>query len=83
WTTSDPLPTSPHQLADDALARPTGQRLEVLRLLAAGMTDEAIARKIGVSTRTIRRQTSEIMDQLDAGSRFQAGILAARLGWVD
>ncbi len=83
WTTSDPPPTSTHQIADDALARPIGQQLEILRLLAAGMTDEAIARKIGVSTRTIRRQTSEIMDQLDAGSRFQAGILASRLGWVD
>ncbi|CAO5158745.1 putative Helix-turn-helix domain-containing protein [Frankia sp. AiPs1] len=83
WTVSDPLSTSSLHKVDGAPSKPVGQRMEILRLLALGMSDDAIARKIGVSTRTIRRQTAEILLQLGAGSRFRAGLLAGRLGWVD
>ncbi|MGW6919033.1 helix-turn-helix domain-containing protein [Kitasatospora sp. NPDC054939] len=56
------------------------RRQEVLRLLAAGLTDAAIGRKLEVSERTVRRLVAELTADLGAESRFQAGVQAARLG---
>lgn len=55
---------------------------EVLLVLAEGLTDEAAARRLGVSDRTIRRRVSAVMDLLGASSRFQAGVKAVRGGWI-
>ncbi|MDP9850000.1 helix-turn-helix transcriptional regulator [Streptosporangium lutulentum] len=60
----------------------SGQEREVLRLLSTGHTDEAVARKLDISVRTLRRITAELMERLDARSRFQAGYLAADRGWI-
>jgi DNA-binding NarL/FixJ family response regulator len=51
------------------------------RLLAAGMKDEAVARHLGVSMRTLRRRVSDLQERLGAASRFQLGMAggAARL----
>jgi DNA-binding CsgD family transcriptional regulator len=51
---------------------------DVLFLLAAGATDQAIARHLGVSDRTAHRRVRALMDSLGARTRFQAGIQAAR-----
>lgn len=53
----------------------------VLTMLTAGWKDDAIARELGVSVRTVRRRVGRILDVLQASSRFQAGIAAARRGW--
>ncbi|MEU9210003.1 LuxR C-terminal-related transcriptional regulator [Streptomyces sp. NPDC048415] len=63
--------------------RPTGRHRELVRMLAGGLTDEAMARKLGVSERTVRRLVSELTERLGAASRFQAGVCAVRLGWLD
>ncbi|MER7753014.1 helix-turn-helix transcriptional regulator [Kitasatospora sp. NPDC097643] len=60
----------------------TDRQLTVLRLLAAGLTDAAIARKLELSERTVRRLVAELTAGLGAESRFQAGVHAARLGWI-
>jgi DNA-binding NarL/FixJ family response regulator len=54
----------------------------VLRMLAAGMRDQAIARQPGVSRRTAARRTERILELVDASSRFQAGTQAARRGRI-
>ncbi|MFE1872676.1 helix-turn-helix domain-containing protein [Streptomyces sp. NPDC059496] len=53
-----------------------------LGMLAEGLTDEAIAKRLGVSPRTARRIAAELMDRLDARSRFQAGVHAVQDGWL-
>lgn len=53
----------------------------LLKLLATGMKDEAIARHLGISGRTLRRRIAQVQEQLGASSRFQAGLQAARRGW--
>ncbi|MGW0394998.1 hypothetical protein ACWDYJ_29810 [Streptomyces sp. NPDC003042] len=45
--------------------------------LASGAKDEVIARRLGMSLRTCRRHIAELMDELGADSRFQAGYLLA------
>lgn len=52
-------------------------------MLASGMKDEKIARGLGVSLRTVSRMLSELMQEMGATSRFEAGVRAHRLGWVD
>ena len=58
----------------------TPEAREILRALGAGLTDEAAARRLGVSLRTYRRRVAELMATLDADSRFQAGVRAGELG---
>jgi DNA-binding NarL/FixJ family response regulator len=58
----------------------TPQARAILRMLGAGLTDEAAARQLGTSLRTYQRRVAELMAALDAGSRFQAGVRASELG---
>ncbi|QUQ70456.1 helix-turn-helix transcriptional regulator [Kutzneria sp. CA-103260] len=53
---------------------------EVAAMLGSGLTDEASARKLGLSLRTYRRRVAELMELLEADSRFQAGLRARDLG---
>ena len=53
---------------------------EVLALLVHGLKDEAIARHLNLSVRTVRRHISAVMDFVDAPTRFAAGAAAQRLG---
>ena len=54
----------------------------ILSLLAGGASDATIARQTGVSQRTVERRVRALMDQLGAGTRFQAGVQAARRGLI-
>jgi len=54
----------------------------VLALLAAGMKDRAIARRLGVCERTVGRRVAALCRDLGAVTRFQAGAEAARRGWI-
>ncbi|MFF5230562.1 LuxR C-terminal-related transcriptional regulator [Dactylosporangium sp. NPDC000521] len=60
----------------------TPQERELLRLLGQGHTDESAAKRLGVSQRTCRRMMADLMERLNARSRFEAGLLAARAGWL-
>jgi DNA-binding NarL/FixJ family response regulator len=53
---------------------------EVAQMLGTGLTDEAAARRLGLSLRTYRRRVAELMELLAADSRFQAGLRARDLG---
>ncbi|WP_329234622.1 helix-turn-helix transcriptional regulator [Streptomyces canus] len=76
WQQAIPL----GQAADDGELSESDRTLT--RLLAAGMKDEAVARHLGVSLRTLRRRVSELQERLGATSRFQLGMRASQRGWV-
>ncbi len=82
WERALPLASS------EAAAKDLGSEGEdeewesLLALLTAGLTDEVIARQMGISIRTVRRRVRHLMDRLGAVSRFQAGIQAAKRGWL-
>lgn len=54
--------------------------LELLRLLGSGLKDEAIARYLGCSLRTVRRRVALLMDRYGADTRFQLGMAVAESG---
>ncbi|MEV0144367.1 MULTISPECIES: LuxR C-terminal-related transcriptional regulator [unclassified Nonomuraea] len=56
-------------------ASPDDERL--IALLVAGLTDEAIARQLGIGYRTAERRIADLMSRLGAHTRFQAGVQAA------
>lgn len=55
---------------------------QVLRLLATGQSDDAIARAADMSVRTVRRHVAAILEMLGVSSRFAAGAMAAKRGWI-
>jgi DNA-binding CsgD family transcriptional regulator len=79
WEEAPPFGATRRRDEDTGL---TSQARAVLSLLAQGHTDEVVARKMGISVRTARRITAELMTQLGARSRFQAGVIAGERGWL-
>ncbi|RLL67914.1 helix-turn-helix transcriptional regulator [Streptomyces sp. Z26] len=83
WRGAAPLGTTgsgvPSATASGEL---TGTEREILTLLAAGLSDVAITRQLGLSVRTLRRRIGDLQERLGANGRFQAGVLAARRGWI-
>ena len=61
---------------------PMADERRLLTLLASGMKDEAIAHHLGWSYRTTRRRIADVLTKLRAETRFQAGLHAARRGWL-
>ena len=59
------------------------RELEVLKLLARGLSNSDIARRLYLSEGTIRNYVSAILAKLDVADRTQAAVLALRYGLVD
>lgn len=60
----------------------TGRELEVLALVADGLSNAEIALRLHLSTRTVDHHVSNILRKLEVPSRARASIEAARLGIV-
>jgi DNA-binding NarL/FixJ family response regulator len=60
----------------------TVRELEVLRLLAEGRSNKAIASALGVSPRTVNFHLDNIYSKLGVASRTEAAIYALRQGWT-
>ncbi|MDH6707976.1 DNA-binding CsgD family transcriptional regulator/sugar-specific transcriptional regulator TrmB [Kitasatospora sp. MAA19] len=79
WETA--VPIADDRAAGEETGLSAGER-ELLRLLSTGLTDDAAAKRLGVSVRTVRRQMAALMERLEAASRFEAGLKTARRGWL-
>ncbi|MEU1347368.1 LuxR C-terminal-related transcriptional regulator [Streptomyces sp. NPDC005775] len=81
WDHANPLSqaAAPHEAERDEI---TPQDRRLLELLAAGLTDTAVARILGISVRTERRKLATLMERLGVSSRFEAGVQAARRQWI-
>ena len=67
----------------DISAQPSQEELAILALLAEGLKDDVAARRLGLAKRTYRRRLDSVLGKLGATSRFQAGALAAKRGWIE
>jgi DNA-binding CsgD family transcriptional regulator/sugar-specific transcriptional regulator TrmB len=79
WAAAKPLDAGRSVDLDTGL---TDAERELLILLAAGQTDAVAAKRLDVSVRTVRRMMADIMLRLGAKSRFDAGVRAAKRGWL-
>jgi NarL family two-component system response regulator LiaR len=60
----------------------TEREAEVLRLVAQGLSNQDIARKLNISDPTVRTHVSNIMSKLHLATRIQAALYALREGLV-
>lgn len=77
WWSTDRTGTGP-----TSPAPPDGEDRELLVLLGAGLTDREIGETLGRHERTIRERIQVVKARLGAQTRYQAGYLAARYGWI-
>lgn len=82
WEQASPIGSASELTGDGDTSPGHPPDVHLLQLLAAGLKDETIARHLGVSERTLRRRITTLIERLGAASRFQAGIQAARRGWL-
>lgn len=61
----------------------TNRQVDVLELLAEGLTNAEIADRLVISVRTVDHHVSAILDKLDVPSRQEAAALAPTLGVTD
>ena len=61
----------------------TEREVDVLKLVAQGLTNQDIAEKLVISERTVRTHVSHILDKLHLANRTQAALYALREGLAD
>jgi DNA-binding CsgD family transcriptional regulator len=74
------VPRGPNRATAANPAGLTGRQVEVLGLLAGGLTDAEIAARLSLSTRTVSHHVSAVLAKLGVTSRHQAAAAARRLG---
>jgi DNA-binding NarL/FixJ family response regulator len=60
----------------------TSRELEILRLAAQGLTNKAIGKEVGISSRTAQGHLASIYAKLHVASRTEAVTEALRRGWI-
>jgi two-component system nitrate/nitrite response regulator NarL len=60
----------------------TEREMDVLQLLAEGLSNRAIAHRLGISQSTVKFHVNAILGKLDAQSRTEAAMRAAALGLI-
>lgn len=61
---------------------PDSDDVPLLTMLLAGLTDEAIARDLGISPRTLQRRVRGLLDLAGVDTRLQLGYVVAQRGWT-
>jgi len=76
------LPAAPDSAAASLVEPLTPREDQVLQLLAEGLTNRAIAQRLGISEHTIKFHVNAILGKLAAQSRADAVMRATRLGLI-
>jgi DNA-binding CsgD family transcriptional regulator len=76
------VPRGPNRSTAANPAGLTGRQVEVLGLLAEGLSNAEIAARLSLSAKTVGHHVSAVLAKLGVGSRRQAAAAARRLGVV-
>lgn len=62
-------------ITDESIQSLTKRELEILKLVAEGLTNEEIGRKIFISEKTVKTHLTNIFDKLKVNNRFKAALM--------
>jgi DNA-binding NarL/FixJ family response regulator len=77
------FPVAARQAASGALRVPTPRELEILELVAEGLSNAEIAEQLSLRVKTVESQLRRLFDRYDVASRTALVRLAARQGWIE
>lgn len=73
----------PVRTIDDGLAEPLSEReREILRLVAAGLTNREIADRLSLAEGTVKNHVTRVLFKMGVRDRTQAALRARELGWL-
>jgi DNA-binding NarL/FixJ family response regulator len=81
--TQFPSPPPSHQVRPFEGEQLTPRELEVLYFVGQGLTNEQVARRLGLSLRTVKGHLVSIFSKLQVRSRTEAALRAVRNGLMD
>jgi DNA-binding NarL/FixJ family response regulator len=79
---AEALPLLPLAPEDGQLDRLTPREIEVLEMLAEGVSNKVIAYRLSISEHTAKYHVNSILAKLNAGTRTEAVMRGVRLGLV-
>jgi sugar-specific transcriptional regulator TrmB/DNA-binding CsgD family transcriptional regulator len=82
WRRATALRTELSEASATGRAQVSRTEQIILGLLSAGQKDEAVARQLGVTVRTVRRHVHELCERFGCHSRFQLALQAQHRGLV-
>ena len=62
---------------------PTARELEIVALVAEGLSNAEIAERLSLRVKTVESQLRRLFDRYDVASRTALVRLALRQGWID
>jgi two-component system, NarL family, response regulator DegU len=65
----------PRAQVDESIKALTKREMEILRLVAEGLTNEEIGKKIFISEKTVKTHLTNIFDKLKVNNRFKAALM--------
>ena len=77
------FPAAARRAASDALRVPTPRELEILAVVAEGVSNAEIAERLSLRVKTVESQLRRLFDRYDVTSRTALVRLAARQGWSE
>ena len=77
------FPAAARRAASDALRVPTPRELEIVALVADGLSNAEIGERLSLRVKTVESQLRRLFDRYDLASRTALVRLAARQGWID
>ena len=76
-------PSDARRSAAAALRVPTSRELDIVRLVAEGLSNVEIAERLALRVKTVESQLRRLFDRYDVSSRTALVRLALRQGWID
>jgi two-component system NarL family response regulator len=76
-------PSDARRSAAAALKVPTSRELDIVRLVAEGLSNGEIAERLSLRVKTVESQLRRLFDRYDVSSRTALARLAVRQGWID
>jgi DNA-binding NarL/FixJ family response regulator len=77
------FPVAARQAVSEALRSPTPRELEIVRLVAEGISNAEIAERLSLRLKTIESQLRRLFDRYDVTSRTALVRVAERQGWIE